>query len=89
MKWGYFIGVNWQRRVLSVNSQPMVLEDFMFDKDIKNPQDVIGPFTLHRNASQLRGMLHALLQKDPVLPGIMTLMQICHQHKVVTNFWGY
>jgi len=44
MKIGLFVGVNWDAGKICMNRTPQLLEEFMDEKGIKEPQDVMGPF---------------------------------------------
>lgn len=54
MKIGLFVGVNWNAGKICMNKTPQLLEEFMDEKNIEDPQDVMGPFQDAILAEQFR-----------------------------------
>ncbi len=48
---GYYVGINWAKGIMAMTPVPMSLGEFMDIKNIREPDDCIGPY--HSKAAAL------------------------------------
>ena len=62
MQFGYFIGLDRTKNRLVTSNKEMMLEDFMSEHEIQNPQDVVGPYDLEQTTKLKPYLTKALLR---------------------------